>query len=255
MTDKVDRPPGADRFDGARSWRTLYLVGGLSAITFVVLLLVALALDLAATPPEHGGARTLEFIGANTTVYVAQQILWTIPAVFAVLVFVALFAALESLGRSLALIATVVGGLAWALILAIPVTSRGSLALVYLSDRYAEAAPSERGVYATAAEAIIAQNNTPAMPGILSALGILLISVVMTRGIMSRFLAWAGIATGSLGVAGETLRFLVPMLYSVYGVLLWAWFTAVGLALLQVARQGSLPGENLTPHAVLGGPR
>ena len=103
---------------------------------FVALLILALVLDFAAPPPVHGGAATLEFIARNKGIYLAEQLLWIVPNILPVLVFVALFVALAPLDKSLALLATVVGGLSWALILAVPVTSRGSLVLVYLSDRY-----------------------------------------------------------------------------------------------------------------------
>ncbi|MFP5313222.1 MAG: hypothetical protein ACLGH7_12610, partial [Actinomycetes bacterium] len=43
---------------------------------------------------------------------------------------------------------------------------------------------------------------------------------------------WLGIATGSLGLASEALRFATPALYGVYGPMLWAWFAVVGVSLL-----------------------
>ncbi|MBE4720010.1 hypothetical protein DAD99_18245 [Pseudarthrobacter sp. AB1] len=92
--------------------------------------------DFIAPPPVHGGAETLEFIAENKSLYIAEQILWILPSILPVVVFVALFVALAPLGRSTALLATVVGGVPWALLLAVPVSSRGSLSLVYHSDRY-----------------------------------------------------------------------------------------------------------------------
>lgn len=226
-------PPVAPRATH-QSWRLLYLVAGSGAILFVVLLLTALAIDFMAPPPVHGGAATLEFIAANKTTYVVEQVLWILPNILAVIVFVALFVALAPLNKSLALVATIVGGLSWALILAIPTTSRGALSLVYLSDRYIAAPPDERDIYATAAEAIITENNTPAIVGVLSALGILLISVVMLRGVLPRVVAWLGVATGALGVVSEALRHAVPSFYWSYGLLLWVWFVAVGIALIRL---------------------
>ncbi len=155
------------------------------------------------------------------------------------LVFVALFIALKPLGQSLALIASVFGALPWALFLAIPVTSRGALPLVYLSDQYAAASGNDRQRFSVAAEAIIAENNTPAIAGVLSAAGILLISLVMTRGVLPRTVAWLGVLTGALGIVSEALRHVLPWFYSGYGVLLWAWFVAVGVALIRLARRTS----------------
>lgn len=239
-------PPTAPSPDG-QTWRQLYVWAGTASVLFVALLILALVLDFAAPPPVHGGAETLEFIAQNKGVYLAEQLLWIVPNILPVLVFVALFVALAPLDKSMALLATVIGGLSWALILAVPVTSRGSLVLVYLSDRYTAAGDdAARLRYATAAEAVVAENNTPAVVGVLSALGILLISVVMLRGVLPRTLAWLGIATGGLGVVAEALRHAVPEFYWGYGVLLWVWFVAVGLALIRLAartpRSSGSPG-------------
>ncbi|MDZ4090767.1 MAG: DUF4386 family protein [Arthrobacter sp.] len=239
-------PPTAPSPDG-QTWRQLYVWAGTASVLFVALLILALVLDFAAPPPVHGGAETLEFIAQNKGVYLAEQLLWIVPNILPVLVFVALFVALAPLDKSMALLATVIGGLSWALILAVPVTSRGSLVLVYLSDRYTAAGDdAARLRYATAAEAVVAENNTPAVVGVLSALSILLISVVMLRGVLPRTLAWLGIATGGLGVVAEALRHAVPEFYWGYGVLLWVWFVAVGLALIRLAartpRSSGSPG-------------
>ncbi|KRE79222.1 DUF4386 family protein [Arthrobacter sp. Soil763] len=243
MTDPAVSPPAPPQAPAAarNDWRRLYFWAGLGAVLFVALLVLALVLDFLAPPPVHGGAETLEFIARHKESYTAEQLLWTLPNILPVLVFVALFVALAPLDRGLALLATVIGALSWGLVLAIPVTSRGSTVLVYLSDRYAAAADDgERLRYATAAEAVIAENNTPAAAGMLSALGILLISVVMLKGVLPRALAWVGIATGALGVAAEALRHAAPGFYWAYGVLLWVWFVWAGIALL---RLGKDPGR------------
>lgn len=234
----LGKESGKSKSIGGGSWRRLYLIAGLASILFVLLLIVALVLDFMAPPPVHGGAATLEFIAENKTVYIAEQVLWILPNIFPVVVFVALFIALAPLDKSLALLATVIGAVPWALILAVPVTSRGSLNLVYLSDRYsATTSEEERRSFATAAEAIVAENNTPAIVGVLSALGILLISLVMVKGVLPRFLAWLGIITGALGVVSEVLRHAVPEFYWGYGILLWVWFIATGIALIALARR------------------
>lgn len=225
--------------DAGRSSRGLYLVAGIAAILFVVLLILALVIDFMAPPPVHGGAETLEFIAVNKTLYIAEQLLWILPSILAVVVFVALYVALAPLSRSWALLATVVGALPWALLLAVPVSSRGSLSLVYLSDRYSAAgSEGERGVFATAAEAIIAENNTPAIAGLLSPVGIFLISLVMLKGVLARIVAWLGLLTGALGLLSEALRFVAPGFYWGYGVLLWVWFIAVGVSLIRLHPEG-----------------
>lgn len=228
-------------------WKPLFRWAGVASVLFVVLLITALILDFLAPPPVHGGAETLEFIATNKVNYIAEQILWILPNILPVLVFAALFVALAPTQRSLALIALIFGALPWALILAIPVSSRGSLNLVYLSDRYMEAGTEEgRRIYATAAEAMIAENNTPAIVGTLSAFGILLMAIAMSKGskaLFPRWIAWLGVATGALGVASEILRHAVPEFYWGYGILLWAWFISIGIALIRLSaeRTGGKP--------------
>ena len=118
-------------------------------------------------------------------------------------------------------------------------TSRGSLTLVYLSDQFTDAAADEaaRLRFATAAEAILAENNTPAVVGVLSATGILIVSLVMLRSVLPRWVGWLGVAAGIFGIAGEALRQAVPSFYLGYGLLMWAWFIAVGIALVRLGRR------------------
>ncbi|MDI3240388.1 DUF4386 family protein [Arthrobacter sp. AL08] len=233
--------PSAD----GQTWRTLYLWAGISSILFVALLILALVLDFLAPPPVHGGAETLAFIARNKGIYIAEQLLWIVPNILPVVVFVALFVALAPLDKSRALLAAVVGAVPWALIMAVPVTSRGSMVLVYLSDRYAAADDdASRLRYSTAAEAIVAENNTAAVVGVLSALGILLISFVMLKGVLPQTLAWLGIAIGGLGVVAEALRHTVPEFYGGYGVLMWAWFVGVGVALIRLAGRTARGANN-----------
>lgn len=239
---RTDRTPEDIGLPAARNgWGLLYGAAGASSILFVLLLVAALVLDFLAPPPVHDGAATLEFIAAHKTNYVAEQVLWILPNILPVLVFAALFVALFPFRKSLSLIALVFGALPWALLLAIPVSSRGSLNLVYLSDRFmAAGTDQERRAYAAAAEGIIAENNTPAIVGALSALGILLMGAAMLRGgrgPFPRYLAWLGIATGAVGVVSEALRHAFPDFYWGYGILLWAWFIATGIALFRLRHQ------------------
>lgn len=227
---------GVNRQPSEPAHAPLYRVAGVASLLYVALSLAALGLDLVTPPPVTGGVETLEFIAEHKASYIAEQVLWIAPDILPVLTFLALYFALRHVDPGLALASTVVGGVPWAVLLAIPVSSRGSLVLVTLSDWYTAAAtPQLRDRYATAAEAIIAEGNTPGIVGVLAAVGILLVSLVMLRSTLPRTLAWLGIATGLVGVASEVLRYAAPMFYAVYGLLLWAWFVMVGIVLLRLA--------------------
>jgi hypothetical protein len=207
-----------------------------SAWIFVGLLVAAIALTITTpAPPTEGGTATLHYIAAHRTLYIVHQQLWLLPGVFAMVTYLALYPALRHLGRSLAALGAVVGGSAYALTLAIPTTTTGAPALVYLSDRFVGTAdPARRAALATAAETLIAQNRTTMAVGPLTTVGLLILSIVMLRGVFPRAVAYLGIAAGVLGIAGEALRFVFEGFYGVYGVLLLVWMGAVGWRLLQL---------------------
>jgi len=236
MTWRADRsPPTAARAATAwhAAWHPLYRVGGVAAMLFVLLLLIALVLDVLVPPPVTGSVDTLLFIADHKAVYITQQVLWIGPGYLMVLVFVALGVALAPVGRSWALLAGLLGALPWALSLAIPVSTRGSLILVTLSDRFVAAAPSERPAIVAAAEAVVAENNTLTLTGPLAAIGLVVAGLAMTRGVFPSILGWLGVAAGVLGVAAELLRFVAPDLY--LGALLqWVWLVWTGLVLLRL---------------------
>lgn len=229
-------------FSEAPAWRPLYRIGGVSGLLVVLFGVAALILYFVNPPPVSGGEATLRFIAVHKVSYIAQQLLWLVPSLFGLVVFVALLIALLPAGPSLAVLGSAVGGASWTALLAVPVTSEGTLLLVYLSDQYAAAAdPTARSAFVAAAEAFVAENNTVSLAGVLTPLGILLISQPMTRGVLPHWAGWLGILTGSLGLVSEALRFLAPALYAVYGPLLWVWFAVVGISLLRLSR-GIVPG-------------
>lgn len=66
-----------------------------------------------------------------------------------------------------------------------------------------------------AGEALSAQNNTPAIVGILAAVGILLRSLLMLKEGFSNGVAYLGIASGALGLVSAARRFARPAGYAV----------------------------------------
>lgn len=223
----------------APAWHALYRTAGAAGLLFVLSGVVALALYAMSPPPVTGGEETLRFIADHRASYVVQQILWLVPSLFGLLVFVALLVVLFRTSPSLSVLGFTVGAASFTALLAVPVTSEGALSLVFLSDQFAATdLATERSSFVAAAEAIVAENNTPSLAGVLTPVGILLISVPLTRGLLPRWTGRLGILTGTLGIAGEALRFAVPALYAVYGPLLWAWFAVVGVALLRLPLGG-----------------
>lgn len=220
------------------SWKDLYRVGGVSALLYVLLYLVAIGLVFALPlPPTSGGEATLQYIADNRFIYIVEQVLWLVPSVLAMLVFLALYMALKDLNKSYAAIGALIGIASWALAVALPTTGGGSPSLVYLSDQYqAATTAAQRAAFATAAEDLIAQNNIPSAVGIMTTIGLLIVALVMLKGVFPKVLAYLGIITGSLGIVSEILRPILGISYTFYGVLLLVWFGMVGWKLYRLGQ-------------------
>ena len=222
--------------DGA--WSPLFRAGGLSAAAAVVLYSVALVVvAISPSSPEPGGAAALEFVAAHRTVYLVRQLLWISPSLLLMVVFLALAVALRHYGQSLAALGGTIAVSSWAVSLAWPTTGDGSLAMVVLSDRYADAATAaERAPFVAGAELLGALNDVPAVIGVVQTLGVLLISLLMLRGTFGKALAWLGVATGAIGIASELFRPVLGAAYAGYGLLLFVWLAWVAVALWRLAR-------------------
>jgi hypothetical protein len=222
------------------SWRSLYRAGGWCGILAVLPYLAAIVVVSIEPPPiDAGGAETLQYIADHRALYLIEQVLWLAPGALLMVLFLAIAVALKDVDKSYAAIAGVVGVSSWALTLALPISGGGSPVLVSLSDRYAQAATTEqREALAAAAEGLIAENDSTNLVGVLTAAGILLVSLVMLKGGFPRWTAFLGVATGTLGVVSETFRPVIGSAYAAYGILLLVWLVVIGRAVRQLARTG-----------------
>jgi hypothetical protein len=151
------------------------------------------------------------------------------------IVVLALAVALRRHGPSLAAVAGMTAVFSWALSFAWPTTGDGSLAMVLLSDRYADAtSATERASLAAGADILSVLNDMPVI-GVLQTLGVLLISSLMLRGTFSTGLAWLGVAAGAIGIVSEALRPVLGWAYAVYGLLLFVWLAWVAVELRRLA--------------------
>jgi hypothetical protein len=89
----------------------------------------------------------------------------------------------------------------------------------------------------SAADALIAATNAVSWAGILSAAGILVLSLLMRRRGFGTVVAALGVVAGALGIVSETLRPMIGAAYLLYGLLLPTWFALVGWKLLRLARR------------------
>jgi hypothetical protein len=228
----------ADQLDP--SWRLLYAIGEASAFLYVLMIIVPLVLIFAVPqPPSAGGAAVLVYIASHKVVYLVELVCFVGLSLPALVVFAALSVSLKGIDKNLALIGALIGIVSEVLALALnasPPSLNGSL--VYLGDQFAAAATeAQRLALSTAAEGFIASANAVSSPGILTALGILILSLAMLRGTTRKAGAYLGIVTGALGIVFEALRPAVGVAYAIYGLLLPAWFVVIGWRLHRDGRR------------------
>ncbi len=238
-TTSVRRSSGEASASPDPSWRGLYRVGGVSAAFYVVLIIIPLVLlNTTPLPPLSGGAAMLQYIASHKPVYIIELVSFVGLSLPAMVVFLALYVALKHLNKSYAALGALVGIASEVIALAYN-SSPPSLntGLLYLSDQYAAATTAaQRAAFATAAEGLIAVSNAVNAAGILTAMGILIFSLVMLKGVFHKGVAYLGIATGAIGIISEALRPIIGPGYYIYGLLLPIWFVAVGWKLYRLAR-------------------
>jgi Domain of unknown function (DUF4386) len=220
-----------------QSWSSLYRVGAVSgALYFLLIIVPVILINIAPLPPLTGGTAVLQYIAQYKAVYLIELVSFVGLSLPAMIVFLALYVALRHIDKSYAALGALVGIASEIIALAYS-SSPPSLhvGLVSLSDQYGAAtSEAQRASLATAAEGLIAVSNTVNAAGILTALGILVISLAMLKGLFSRGVAYLGIAAGALGIVSETFRDVIGAGYYVYGLLLPAWFIAVGWKLYRL---------------------
>ncbi len=226
-----------------KSWTSLYAIGSLLALVFVIMVVIPLVLLFTVPqPPAQGGAAVLNYIATHKAIYYIELICFVGLTVPALGVFLAVAVSLKDTHKSLAALGGLIGIVSEVVALALGSSPQSlSGGLIYLSDQYvATSGEAQRSVLSAAAESFLADANAVSSAGILTALGIFLLSLCMFRGGYRRWVAVLGTATGALGMVFEALRPQVGALYGLYGTLLPVWFVAVGLRLFQLGfRQAS----------------
>ena len=227
---------GARRPD--MTWRQLYKAGGWSALLYVLLVVVPVALVFLAPPPPSEGAALLEYIGAHKVVYLTELVCFVGLGVPALVVFGALAVALKDTNRTVAAIGGLFGIASEVIALALgssPESLHGGLVL--LSNAYLTGGEdADRAGLVSAADALMAATNAVSWAGILTAAAILLLSLGMRRQFFGPLLRPLGVIAGAAGLVSEALRPMIGAGYLIYGLLLPTWFALVAWKLLRLDR-------------------
>jgi hypothetical protein len=221
------------------SWKSLYKVGGISAILYIVLALAVptvqvLTMEYFELTAEYGGAEFLQFIAENRFWWLIAQTLLLGSSVLAIVAFVALFVALKHIDKSYAALGAVVAVTSQLLFIAYyPVL----LGTIYLSDKFVVASAGQQVLLGTAAESLMAINNAfnPLYEPILG-VSILIFSLVMMKGVFHNSIAYLGIVTCVAAFIALSLWPILGVNYLWWWVFFFVWFTAVGWKLYQLGK-------------------
>lgn len=223
------------------TWVPLFKAGGASAMLFVLLVLVPVVLVFTAPVPPVEGQALLSYIAAHKTVYLVELVCFVGLSVPALVVFSAVAVALKESNKSLAAVGGLIGVASEVVALALgssPQSLHGGL--VVLSNSYATAeTDAEQASLSSAADALIAATNAVSWAGVLTATGILLLSLAMRSSQFGNRFASLGVLTGATGIVSEALRPVIGPAYLVYGLLLPVWFAVVGWKLLHLDQKGA----------------
>jgi hypothetical protein len=221
------------------SWKSLYKIGGISAILYIVLALVVptvqvLTMQYFDLTAEYGGAEFLQFIAENRFWWLLVQTLVLGTSILAIVTFVALFVALKHIDKSYAALGAVIAVTCQLLFIAYyPVL----LGIVYLSDKFVTASVNQQAILATAAESLMAINNAfnPLYESLFG-ISIMIFSLVMLKGVFHKSIAYLGMATCVAAFVALSLWPILNVNYFWWWSLFFIWFTAVGLKLYRLGK-------------------
>jgi hypothetical protein len=229
MSSTPSRPLSASSRGGVSpSWNGILTVGAVAAFGYVALGIVAPALLYfpVGYPRTSDGETLLEFIAGHRGWWLALQTLTLGPGFLAIPVFAAIFVALSQVEKGYAAVGAILAISCQILFVSF---YPGTLGMLFLSDQYAAADPERRQHLVAAAEAVTAPLDAynPLYETVFAA-SVLILSLVMLRGVFSRWTAFLGIAAAASELIGVSLLSLIGMGYFWWWLVFAVWFVAVG---------------------------
>jgi len=228
-----------DAVDPDEKW--LYRVGGISALILGLAYIATIALYVPVGAPPSGAEARLTYLAGKTRVWWAILALSVLTDFLFVPVALSLYLALKRINRNAMLLATACVGLFVVLDLAVTWTSYASL--ITLSGTYAAAtSDAQRAVVVAAANypsAVLESSLLGIYAILVPAVGILMTSVVMLRGIFSKTTAYLGLVAGILGIISVAGPFFVRSLGAAVimsSVITTVWVLFVGYRLYRLGR-------------------
>ena len=220
----------------------LYRVGGISALVLGIVYIITIPLYAHVGAPPSGGEARLKYLAGNTTVWWAILGLSVLTDFLFVPVALSLYLALKGVNRNAMLVATAFVGLF--IVLDLAVTWPNYASLITLSGTYAAATNDvQRAVVVATANypsAVLESKLLGVYAILVPAVGILMTSVVMLKGIFSKTTAYLGLVSGILGIVSVAGPFLVSSLGAAVimsSVVTTVWVLFVGYRLYRLGQQ------------------
>ena len=220
----------------------LYRVGGISALVLGTAYIVIVALYVPVGAPPSGAEARLAYLAENTTVWWAILGLSVLTDFLFVPVALSLYLALKGINRNAMLVATAFVVLF--VVLDLAVTWPNYASLITLAGKYGAATnDAQRVVLVAAADypsAVLESSLLGVYVILVPAVGILMTSLVMLKGIFSKSTAYLGLVTGILGivsVAGSPFVSFLSVAVIVTSVLTTVWVLFVGYRLYRLGQQ------------------
>src|SRR6266571_1737114 len=219
----------------------LYRVGGISALVLGLAYIATIALYVPVGAPPSGAEARLTYLAGNTTIWWGILGLSVLTDFLFVPVALALYLALHRINRNAMLLATACVGLFVVLDLAVTWTSYASL--ISLSGTYAAATnDAQRAAVVAAAtypSAVVESSLLGVYVILVPAVGILMTSVVMLKGIFTKTTAYLGLVSAILGIVSVAGPFLVRSLGAAVimsSVITTVWVLLVGSRLYRLGQ-------------------
>jgi hypothetical protein len=226
------------KLSGGSSWNGLYMAGGVSAITYVILALFVPFFmfinhtELSAMADGQAVIRYIQENGQAWWIWLQTLVLGT--SFFAIIAFAAMFVALMNVARSTALIGSIIAIVIHILFIAYyPVV----LAMGFVTNAHELADEAQRRSYETAIEPLLAMNNAfnPLYESVF-AVSIFILSLAMLKGVFNKKLAYLGFFTALSAWVALSLFSVISIGYFWWWLFFMIWFVLVGIRLIQLAR-------------------
>ncbi len=207
-------------------WKGLYKVGGVAALTMLVLIPIQIIIFIAWPPPGTVEGYFTLFQDNWLLGLLNLDLLYMLTNALMVLIYLALYAALRRTSESSMAIALVVGLVGIAAYFA----SNTAFEMLSLSNQYAAATTdAQRTIFMAAGQAVLAIYTGTAFDVyyVLSAVALLIFSAVMLRSsIFSKLTAYMGILAGVLMIVPSTAG-TIGLYFALISLVPWAIFSVL----------------------------